>query len=94
MFRSIVLAAVATLAIPAAAHAQVDAEQGTFTYKGVAYAYTAEKVGDTKVIHGTAYNGKVPFELHVSAKTVTGQFNNKPVAFNLKEVQKIEVASR
>jgi hypothetical protein len=94
MFRSIALAAVAVLAIPAVAHAQVDAEQGSFSYKGVEYTYTAEKVGDTKIIHGTAYNGKVPFELRVADKTVTGQFNNKPVAFNLKEVQKIEVASR
>ncbi len=65
-------------------------ETGQFTNKGVDYKYTTtdDKSGD-KIVRGTAYAGKVPFELHIHKKTVTGTFNNKPVEFELSDVKKL-----
>jgi hypothetical protein len=45
--------------------------------------------GDTKIVRGTAYAGKVPFELRVKNKSVDGTFNNRPVHFELRDVQKL-----
>ena len=42
-------------------------------------------------MRGTAYAGKVPFELHIHKKTVTGTFNDKPVEFELADVQKMGI---
>jgi hypothetical protein len=65
-------------------------ETGQFTNKGVDYSYTTEdKAGGDKIVRGTAYAGKVPFELHIHKKTVTGTFNNKPVEFELSDVKKM-----
>lgn len=92
MFKIALTAASLTLAMaPIAAFAA--GEDGQFTHKGVTYSYTAEdaKTGDT-VVKGTAYAGKVPFELHIHKKTVTGTFNNKPVEFDLDDVQKLNLA--
>ena len=44
-------------------------------------------------MRGTAYAGKVPFELHIHKKTVTGTFNNKPVEFDLADVQKLGITT-
>lgn len=80
-------AAVAFLAAPAA----FAAEDGAFAHKGVQYSYTTEDTAGEKVIRGTAYAGKVPFELHVRKKTVTGTFNNRPVEFRLADVKKMGI---
>lgn len=93
MFRTFIAAAAAVLVVPAAAQAQVDATQGAFSYKGVEYTYTAEKVGDVKVVKGTA-DGKEPFELRIKGRTVAGKFGDKPVKFNLSDVERIKVATR
>ena len=45
--------------------------------------------GDVKVLKGSAYAGKVPFELKVTKRTVTGRFNGRPVTFDVKDVKKI-----
>ncbi|MDF8333966.1 hypothetical protein [Novosphingobium cyanobacteriorum] len=82
-------AAVAFLAAPAAFAAE--AEDGAFAHKGVQYSYTTEEAAGEKVIRGTAYAGKVPFELHVRKKTVTGTFNNRPVEFRLADVKKLGI---
>ena len=37
----------------------------------------------------SAYAGKVPFELRVTKRTVTGRFNGRPVTFDVKDVKKI-----
>lgn len=78
-------AAIAFLAAPAA----FAAEDGAFSHKGVQYSYTSEDAAGEKVIKGTAYAGKVPFELHVRKKTVTGTFNHQPVEFRLSDVKKL-----
>jgi hypothetical protein len=64
-------------------------ETGQFTNKGVDYSYTTEDKAGDKIVRGTAYAGKVPFELHIHKKTVTGTFNNKPVEFELSDVKKL-----
>ena len=80
---TLLVAAAPTLALAAGD------EAGKFTHKGVDYIYTTEDQGGEKVVRGTAYAGKVPFELHIHKKTVTGTFNNKPVEFELADVQKM-----
>ena len=87
MFKiSIAAAALATtlVAVPAFA---AEPEVGSFTYEGVKYDYTAEQKGDVKVLKGSAYAGKVPFELRVTKRAVTGRFNGRPIAFDVKEVK-------
>ena len=78
------------VAAPTVAFAAKD-DAGQFTHKGVDYSYTTEDHGADKVVRGTAYAGKVPFELHIHKKTVTGTFNNKPVEFELADVQKLGI---
>lgn len=83
-----ITAAALLLAAPAAASA-AEAEVGSFTYQGVKYDYTAEQQGEVKVLKGSAYAGKVPFELRVNKRTVTGRFNGRPVSFEVKDVKPI-----
>jgi hypothetical protein len=80
---TLLVAAAPTLAFAAAEDA------GQFTHKGVDYSYTTEDKAGDKIVRGTAYAGKVPFELHIHKKTVTGTFNNKPVEFELSDVKKL-----
>lgn len=75
--------------VPAVAQADEIANTEAFTHKGVDYSYTTEVKGDTKIVRGTAYAGKVPFELRVKNKSVDGTFNNRPVHFELRDVQKL-----
>jgi hypothetical protein len=78
------------VAAPAMAIAASD-DAGQFTNKGVDYKYTTEEKGGDQIVRGTAYAGKVPFELHIHKKTVTGTFNNKPVEFELSDVKKMGI---
>jgi len=83
MIKTVVLAATVLLAAaPAAASAEA------FKHKGVEYNYTTENEAGEQVLRGTAYSGKVPFELHVRKKSVEGTFNNKPVSFSLADAKK------
>ncbi len=83
-----ITAAALFLAVPAVANA-AEPEVGSFTFQGVKYDYTAEQDGDVKVLKGSAYAGKVPFELRVNKRTVNGRFNGRPVSFNLKDVKPV-----
>jgi len=83
-----ITAAALLLAAPAVATA-AEADAGSFTYQGVKYDYTAEQQGEVKVLKGSAYAGKVPFELRVTKRTVTGRFNGRPVSFDVKDVKPI-----
>ena len=74
--------------VPALALAAAD-DAGQFTHKGVDYHYTTEDSAGDRVVRGTAYAGKVPFELHIHKKTVTGTFNSKPVEFDLAEAKQL-----
>lgn len=85
-----ITAAALLLAAPAVATAaEAEGETGSFTYQGVKYNYTAEQQGDVKVLKGSAYAGKVPFELRVTKRAVTGRFNGRPVSFDVKDVKPI-----
>lgn len=88
MIKFFATAAIAFLAAPVVAIA-AEADAGSFTYKGVKYDYTAEQQGEVKVLKGSAYAGKVPFELRVSKRAVTGNFNGRPVSFDVKDVKPI-----
>ena len=87
---SLFAATLLVVAAPTVALAASD-NAGQFTHKGVDYNYTTEDKGADKVVRGTAYAGKVPFELHIHKKTVTGTFNNKPVEFELSDVKKLGI---
>lgn len=88
-----IAAAAALIAAPALAHAGETTAK--FTHEGVTYTYTAQDVGGERVIKGTAFNGKAPFELHVRGRFVTGTFNSQPVEFTQAEAKAlgIQVAS-
>ncbi|WP_428334004.1 hypothetical protein [Novosphingobium sp.] len=91
MLKTVLIAAtLLASAAPSLALAAAD-DAGKFSNKGVDYSYTTEDKGGDKVVRGTAYAGKVPFELHIHKKTVTGTFNNKPVEFELNDVQKLGI---
>lgn len=83
-----ITAAALFLAVPAVANA-AERDTGSFTYQGVKYDYTAEQDGDVRILKGSAYAGKVPFELRVNKRTVNGRFNGRPVSFNLKDVKSV-----
>lgn len=88
MFKTVALTAAALLvAAPAVASAD------SFKHKGVEYSYTTETKDGEQILRGTAYSGKVPFELRVRKKTVEGTFNNKPVVFSLTEAKKAGIIS-
>lgn len=88
-----IAAAAALFAVPALAHADSAAQQ--FTHEGVTYTYTSEEANGERVIRGTAFNGKAPFELHVRGRFVTGTFNSQAVEFTQAEAKAlgIQVAS-
>ncbi len=83
-----VLAAAAAVLIATPVFA-AEPETGSFTYQGVKYDYTAEQQGEVKVLKGSAYAGKVPFELKVTKRSVTGRVNGRPVSFDVKDVKPI-----
>jgi hypothetical protein len=85
---SFAITAALLLAVPATASA-AEPETGSFMYEGVKYEYTAEQQGAVKVLKGSAYAGKVPFELRVNKRSVTGRFNGRPVSFDIKDVKPI-----
>lgn len=88
-----IAAAAALIAAPALAHAEAPGSQ--FTHEGVTYVYTTQAGKGERVIRGTAFGGKAPFELHVRGRYVTGTFNNQPVEFTQADAKAlgIEVAS-
>jgi hypothetical protein len=90
---ALIAATLLTASVPSLALAAGN-DAGQFTNKGVDYSYTTEDMkGGDKIVRGTAYAGKVPFELHIHKKSVTGTFNNKPVEFDLADVQKLGIAA-
>jgi hypothetical protein len=94
-FKSFSLIATAfVLAAPNVASASETAAN-QFSHEGVTYQYTTEVVGGERVIRGSAFAGKVPFELHVHKNIVTGTFNHQPVEFTQTEAKSmgIQVAS-
>lgn len=72
---------VAAVAAPAAAK-----DKTVFTYKGVEYTYTEEKVGDSTVIKGVALPGD-QFYLVVRNGQVVGTANGMPVSFRVKDAK-------
>ncbi len=94
MIKFTVLAATLLAAsVPTVSFAATE-DAGQFTHQGVDYHYTTEDKSGDRVVRGTAYAGKVPFELHIHKKTVTGTFNNKPVEFELDDVKKLGIEIR
>jgi hypothetical protein len=87
-------AAALVLAAPVVASASETAAN-QFSHDGVTYQYTTEVVGGDRVIRGSAFAGKVPFELHVRKHVVTGTFNYQPVEFTQAQAKSmgIQVAS-
>ncbi len=77
--------AAALIAAPALAHAEDAGAQ--FTHEGVTYSYTTQVANGERVIRGTAFNGKAPFELHVRGRYVTGTFNHQAVEFTQAEAR-------
>lgn len=87
MFKTVLTAAVATLALaPALANAS---ELRQFSQDGVSYTYTAEQKGEVTVIAGRASTGQ-PFRLLVKGQRVTGTFNDHSVAFTRAEAGQSE----
>jgi len=87
MFKFVLAAA--ALALPSVAFAD-EAPKQSFVYQGVTYTYTTQVQNGAKVLKGSAFNGKVPFELKVTKAGVTGTFNSAPVSFDLHEVEHLE----
>ena len=84
-----IAAAAALLAAPALAHAD---DAGTrFTHQVVTYTYNTQVANGERVIRGTAFNGKSPFELHVRGRNVTGTFNHQPVEFTQAEAKALGI---
>ena len=80
----ILLVAVAGLSmLPAVAYA--DEAPTTFTNDGVPYSYTVETRGNVRILRGSAFDGREPFELEVSKREVTGTFDGKAVEFPLRD---------
>lgn len=73
--------ATSALLLPVAAQA----EEKTFERDGVRYVYSAEVRNGSTVLSGTA--DRTPFRLVVRGKRVSGQFNNNPVEFSLRDVK-------
>lgn len=88
MFKTVIAAAAFAL-LPTVAFAE-EAPKQSFTYQGVTYTYTSEVQNGVKVLKGSAYNGKVPFELKVTKNGVSGTFNRAPVNFDMHEVQHLD----
>lgn len=88
-----IAAAAALIAAPALAHADNTGAQ--FTHEGVTYVYTTQVSNGERVIKGSAFNGKAPFELHMRGRYVTGTFNHQAVEFTQADAKAlgIQVAS-
>lgn len=88
-----IAAAAALIAVPAIAQAEDTGAK--FTHEGVTYTYTTQVANGERVIKGTAFGGKAPFELHVRGRYVTGTFNHQAVEFTQAEARAlgIQVAS-
>ena len=84
-----IAAAAALIAAPALAHAEAADTQ--FTHEGVTYQYVTQVANGERVIRGTAFNGKAPFELHVRGRYVTGTFNNQAVEFTQAEAKALGI---
>lgn len=84
-----IAAAAALIAAPALAHA--DESAAKFTHEGVTYTYTTQVANGARVIRGTAFNGKAPFELHVRGRYVTGTFNSQAVEFTQAEARALGI---
>jgi hypothetical protein len=90
-FKTFSIAAAAfVLAAPAVAFAS-EAAPAQFSHEGVTYQYTTEVTGSERVIRGTAFAGKVPFELHVKGKFVSGTFNHQAVEFTQAEAKSMGI---
>ena len=88
MIKTVLSAALATLAlVPAAAQAG-DARQ--FSHEGVNYAYTTRQKGDVTVIEGRTSGGE-PFRLFVKGDRITGTFNSSNVSFTKAEAARAGV---
>lgn len=88
MRRSLIaLSAAFALAVPSTAFADAP-EPISFVHNGVDYSYTVVQVGNVRVLTGSAHHGAVPFRLRVSAKRVSGTYNDAPVDFALRDVQR------
>ena len=85
-----IAAAALVLAAPVVASASETAAN-QFSHEGVTYQYTTEVVGGDRVIRGSAFAGKVPFELHVHKNVVTGTFNHQPVEFTQAEAKSMGI---
>lgn len=81
-----VAAAAFVLAVPVVASAN-EATASQFSHDGVTYQYTTEVIAGERVIRGSAFAGKVPFELHVRKNLVTGTFDHQPVEFTQAEAK-------
>jgi len=81
------LIAAACMVLPAVASAE-DLPQHHFTHEGVDYDYTVTSKGNQRILRGTAYHGRMPFELHVSKVGVNGYFGEDLVDFSMSEVQR------
>jgi hypothetical protein len=82
------IAAVALVLIPAIAHADAS-EPVSFRHEGQTYTYTAEQVGNKKVLRGHMGPSNEPFVLNVANRWVTGTVNGSPVSFSLKSVKRV-----
>lgn len=91
-FNSFQLAAAALLiAAPGVASAKDASAANQFSHQGVSYEYTTEVTGGERVIRGTAFAGKVPFELHVRGNLVSGTFDHQAVAFSQAEARSLGI---
>ena len=91
-FKSFQIAAAALLiAAPVVATAKDADSANQFSHQGVTYQYTTEVTGSERIIRGSAFAGKVPFELHVKGKVVSGTFNHQPVEFTQAEAKSMGI---
>jgi len=91
-FKSFQFATVALLvATPVVASAKDADAANQFSHHGVTYQYTTEVTGSERVIRGSAYAGKVPFELHVKGNLVSGTFNHQSVEFTQSEAKSMGI---
>ncbi|MCT2398036.1 hypothetical protein [Novosphingobium mangrovi (ex Huang et al. 2023)] len=83
MFKTVFVAAAATLAVvPAVAQAS---EAREFSHEGVDYTYTTRQKGNVTLITGHTSTGE-PFRLYVKGERVTGTYNNRSVSFTTADV--------
>jgi hypothetical protein len=81
MFKLPLTAALLVAAVAAPAAAQ---EKASFTYEGVTYSYTQEKVGNTTILKGSANTGD-RFHYSIRNGRVVGKSNGVPVKFSVED---------